>query len=313
MDKDVLNIALIGAGRWGKNIIRTIQEFDSVNLCCVASRNNSINDLIPNNCKVYSDWGPILQHPNLDGIIVATPPHTHYEITKSCLLMGINVLVEKPLTLDLNEAINLKNLAIQSKTLLMTEFTQVFNPKFQKLKKSLSFIGKLNSVITEAGNFGPYRKNTPVLWDWGSHELSILLSLINSKPKFIQANLINDETDADGNKSSWDIYCEFNEKIKSKSTISNITNKKRRVGVFGEKGMILLDDINKNTLQFYEGWHEEVFPKKDGHSIKISNQNEPLFEALMSFFQHITNKDLHHWSLDLGIEVTRLLSICEKN
>ena len=159
-------------------------------MCCVASRNNSINDLIPNNCKVYPDWESILKHPNLDGIIVATPPHTHYEITKGCLIMGINVLVEKPLTLDLNEAINLKNLAIKSKTLLMTEFTQVFNQKFQKLKNSLSFIGKLNSVITEAGNFGPYRKHTPVLWDWGSHELSILLSLINSKPKFIKANLL---------------------------------------------------------------------------------------------------------------------------
>ena len=79
--------------------------------------------------------------------------------------------------------------AIKSKTLLITEFTQVFNPKFQKLKKLLYFIGKLNSVITEAGNFGPYRKNTPVLWDWGSHELSIVLSLINAKPKFIKANL----------------------------------------------------------------------------------------------------------------------------
>ena len=69
----------------------------------------------------------------------------------------------------------------------MTEFTQIFNPKFNKLKDSLDLVGDLQSINTESGNFGPFRKKTPVLFDWGSHELSILISLIGSLPEKIYA------------------------------------------------------------------------------------------------------------------------------
>ena len=134
---------------------------------------------------------------------------------------------------------------------------------------------------------------------------------MNSKPESIKAKLIKDETDDEGNKSTWNIYCNFRDGTKSKSTISNISTRKRRIGMIGDEGMLVLDEMKKNSLQFFKGWQNDFFPMKDGIFIDSSNENEPLYEALMNFFKYIFDKNFQHWSLELGVEVTDLLSKCE--
>ncbi|MBK16586.1 MAG: hypothetical protein CMK49_01025 [Prochlorococcus sp. SP3034] len=305
-----MKIGLIGLGRWGKKILNTILKIENIELSCVASRNKETIKLIKNDCRIYENWNDLINHPNLQGIIIATPPRTHYQIAKISILKTIPVLIEKPLTLNLKEAIHLKNLAIKMNTILMTEFTQVFNPKFTELVKSIELINGIKSIITEAGNYGPVRKDAPVLWDWGSHELSIILSLMKSKPKLISAQRIMEEKNNLGDKSSWNIICDFENNISSFSSISNISTKKRRLGVIGNNGMLVLDDYHKYPLQFHKGWASKIFPTKDGTRINITNKNEPLLEALLEFFTSIRTNQLNHWSLDLGVNVTDLLDKC---
>ena len=120
----------------------------------------------------------------------------------------------------------------------MTEFTQIFNPKFNKLKESLELVGDLQSINTEAGNFGPFRKKTPVLFDWGSHELSILISLIGSLPEKIYAKKIYEKYNEEGDESNWEIFCEFKNNLKTKSIIGNNKNKVRKITVSGDKGIL---------------------------------------------------------------------------
>ena len=80
----------------GENINKTLLSFKDIELCCVISSNNNIYDYVPKECCIYKRWEEMLNHQNLDGIIVSTP-HTHYEIAKSSLLKGIPVLVENHL------------------------------------------------------------------------------------------------------------------------------------------------------------------------------------------------------------------------
>lgn len=310
MLNDKLNIGIIGLGRWGQNILKTLLRVPDVNLACVASRNNKIYKLIPNNCKVFIDWNDLIEYSKIDGLIVATPSETHYKIAKKSLSKGINTLVEKPLTLDLEEAETLKNLSKIKKTVLMTEFTQIFNPKFQKLKSSLNLVGNINSIITEAGNIGPVRRETSVLWDWGCHELSILINLLGSTPEKINAKKIEEKFNANGDESSWEISCNFGNSVKSKSFISNMIKKKRKVIIKGDSGVLFLDDVEKKNLKFLK--KNELLKDKSnsGKEIIISNLNEPLYEALLSFFTAIKKNDYNHWSLNLGIDITSLLSYC---
>ena len=308
-----MNIGLVGVGRWGKNIAKTLLRFEEIELCCVTSSNPNIHNFIPDGCRVYKEWQNMLTHPNLDGIIVSTPPDTHYEIAKSSLIKEIPVLVEKPLTLNEKEALSLKKISMKNNTLLMTEFTQVFNPKFKALKNSLNLIGIIKKIYTEAYNFGPIRKDTPVLWDWGSHELSILISLLNQTPKFIKATKINQKINNIGDASTWEIICNFKNQITSVSKISNIYKKKRKISVIGSKGIITLDDVSVYPLKFYKGQHLNSLENEKENLIYIENQKKPLDEALLNFFKCIRNQEINHWSLDLGVEVTQLLEQCSKD
>ena len=308
-----MKIGLVGVGRWGKNIAKTLVRFEEIELCCVTSSNPNIYDFIPDGCCLYKEWRDMLTHPNLDGIIVSTPPDTHYEIAKSSLIKKIPVLVEKPLTLNKKEALSLKKISIKNNTLLMTEFTQVFNPKFKALKNTLNLIGGIKKIYTEAYNFGPIRRDTPVLWDWGSHELSILISLLNQTPEFIKATKTNQKINNIGDASAWEIICNFKNKITSVSKISNIYQKKRKISVIGTKGIITLDDLSEYPLKFYQGQDLNSLADEKVNLIYIENQKKPLDEALLNFFNCIRNQEINHWSLDLGVKVTELLEQSSKD
>ena len=307
MSKEKVDIGIIGIGRWGKNILRTILELDDVNLSCIATRNKNINTPLSKNCKIYSNWREMIIDSKLDGIIIATPAETHFEIAKNCLLQKINTLVEKPLTLDLSEALFLKKLSLEMNTLLMTEFTQVFNPKFQKMQKSLNLIGNLKFIKTKASNFGPIRENTPVIWDWGSHELSILITLMGSKPEKIELKRTIKEENEKGDVSAWEIECQFKKGIKSLSFISNNFPKARGILLEGQKGIIVLDEFNNFCLEYYKSYKDYENPEKKFSPIAIENKREPLMEAIKSFLDCIKREQKNHWTLELGVDVTFLL------
>ena len=313
MKNKKLQVGIIGLGRWGKNILKTFSEIENVNLAAVSTRNKDLFSKLPQECKIFYCWEDLISNSNLDGLIISTPAETHFKIAKKSLDKGINTLVEKPLTLNSKEAQILCSISIEKKILLMTEFTQIFNPKFNKLKDSLDLVGDLQSINTESGNFGPFRKKTPVLFDWGSHELSILISLIGSLPEKIYAKKIYEKYNEEGDESNWEIFCQFKNNLKTKSIIGNNKNKVRKITVSGDKGILFLDDLSQDSLQYYKFQESTKKCKEKISSVKIENKKKPLLIALESFFDSIRNKEYNHWSLNLSVEITNLLSECIKN
>ena len=305
-----LRIGIIGLGRWGINILNTVLRIKDINLICVCTRNKKVYKLLPENCEVFSNWETLIEQMNLDGLIICTPSETHFRIAKSSLQNGINILVEKPFTLDLNEAKELKEISEKRHLLVMTEYTQVFNPKFQKLLSSLNLVGNINSINTIAKNFGPVRKKTPVIWDWGCHELSTLITLIGSNPLESEAKKIEDKNNNHGDESTWELECKFKNNLITKSLVSNISEKKRQISILGQKGMLILDDNSKYPLQFYKNYESTEPPSFKGENILIENNKEPLQEALECFFKNIRTNEHNHWSLDLSLEITKILSNC---
>ena len=303
-----LQIGIIGLGRWGKNILKTVLKIENINLAAVSTRNKDLFIKIPKTCKIFNNWEELINNSFLDGVIISTPTETHFKIAQKALNKGINTLVEKPLTLNLEESEILRSISNEKKILLMTEFTQIYNPKFQKLQNNIYLAGNLKSITTEAGNYGPFRKKTPVLFDWGSHELSILISLLGSYPIKINAQKIDERYNENGDESNWKILCEFKNKVKTKSIIGNSKEKIREIIVSGDKGVLYLNDIDQNSLRFYNSEEFSQQKKQQIKLIEIENKREPLLIALNSFFDAIRNKEYNHWSLNLGVEITKLLS-----
>ena len=310
MKKDISKIGLIGLGRWGKNIVKASEKIPFFKLTCVASKNPNSKYLIKSDCKIFSHWRDIITFPELDGVIICTPANTHFEIAQYLIKANLPILIEKPITLNLNEAKTIYQLSQKHNKLVMIDFTQLFNYKFIALKDSLKIVGNIKFVLTKAGNFGPYRDDTPVLWDWGSHDLSILISLIGQSPSKISAKKINQNLKRNGDESIWEISCLFDDQIETRTLIGNMMPKCRKIGVLGSLGMIVFDDFNNNPIKFYKNWKYHSFPTQGGIPISAKTNKEPLVLVLESFTHLIKKGQNKHWSLSMGVEITRLLNNC---
>ena len=308
--ENIINIGLIGVGRWGRNIVKTCSQIPNLKLTCVASKNNATKELIQTDCKVFSDWRDLIKYPLLNGVIICTPPNTHFEIAQRLIQKGFPILIEKPLTMNHDEAKRILELSESKNTLVMTDFTQLFNYKFLALKDYLKLVGDIKFLITKAGNFGPYNNDTSVLWDWGAHDLSTLISLMGQYPKKIKATKIKENLKRDNEESIWNINCYFNNGINSSTLIGNMMPKCRKIGVLGTKGMLVFDDVSNHPLKFYSDWQKTYFPINGGLSIKIKSNKKPLYLVLETF-SNLVKKDINtHWSLELGVEISNLLSQC---
>ncbi|WP_269606554.1 Gfo/Idh/MocA family protein [Prochlorococcus marinus] len=306
-EDDLPEIGLIGLGRWGKNMLAACQNISCLKLKCVASKNPDAKELIPKDCEIYLDWREMITYQELDGVIICTPPNTHLEIAQNFIKARIPILIEKPLTLNLNEAKSIYKIAKYYNSLVVTDFIHLFNYKFKALKDSLKLIGDIKYILTKAGNFGPYRKDTPVLWDWGAHDLSMLISLMGQSPNKISTKKIRENKTRKENESIWQINCSFDNQIESSTLIGNMMPRCRKMGVLGSNGMLVFDDIETTPLKFYKNWTCRNFPSKGGISIPVLEEKEPVQLVIESFLDLINNDINHHWSLSLGVEICRLL------
>jgi len=172
-----LRLALIGAGRWGRVYIRSIAGVESLALAAVASSNPQTRTLLPPGCRQLSDWRATIALPEVEAVIVATPPSLHFAMAKAALEAGKPVLVEKPFTCDTAEAEALAALSRRLSVPLLVEHTQLHAPAFQGLGALLPGMGGLLAIHARANAEGPFRPDVSVLWDWGAHDVAMCLSL----------------------------------------------------------------------------------------------------------------------------------------
>jgi predicted dehydrogenase len=308
----LIRLGVVGAGRWGRNIIKTIASLHAVELAGVASGNPDTQKLVPAGCRVVGDWRDLIDRVPMDGVVIATPPATHFPIAKASIDAGLHALIEKPLSLDLEEAEEILSLARGSHRVVMTEFTQLFNPKFRALLGSLPVLNGVQSILTRAGNFGPVRTDTPVLWDWGAHELSMLITLAGGEPISIAAERTAQGRGGQGDESSWSVACRFQSDIRSESAIGNMMPRCRKVAVFGASGALLFDDVGDTPLSYHAGHRLFAFPESPGEPIAVEDTTPPLTQAIVEFSQAIRRGDVSLDSVSIGVAVVRQLSLCAR-
>ncbi len=172
-----LRLGLIGAGRWGRIYIRSIAGVESLALVAVASSNPQTQSLLPPGCRQLDDWRATIALPEVEAVIVATPPSLHFAMAEAALEAGKPVLVEKPFTCDIAEAEALAALSRRLSVPLLVEHTQLHAPAFRALAALIPGMGGLRAIHARANAEGPFRPDVPVLWDWGAHDVAMCLSL----------------------------------------------------------------------------------------------------------------------------------------
>jgi len=182
-------ICVIGAGYWGKNHIKTLSQLGVLKGVVESNRNilESLTIEYPN-ILFFENINSALKE-DFDGFTIATPAETHFKIAKKVINSGKHVLIEKPMTLSVDDAEELVSLAKTFDVNLMVGHVLLFHPAVIKIKEIIAegAIGELQYLYSNRLNLGKVRTEENVFWSLAPHDIAIFQYLTDSFPINIKA------------------------------------------------------------------------------------------------------------------------------
>jgi len=179
-------IGLIGCGMWGNNLARNLVQLDA--LVAVADRNTKAANEFASafNVKAMS-VDAMIEHANIDGIVIATGAASHDELALAGLIAAKHIYIEKPLSLSLAGAYAIRDAAMSAQRQVMVGHLIRYHAAFIELQKQLATgtIGSLYHVQANRLAMGRIRTTESVLFDLCPHDLSLILALIGDLPNKI--------------------------------------------------------------------------------------------------------------------------------
>ncbi|MDZ4814895.1 MAG: Gfo/Idh/MocA family oxidoreductase [Verrucomicrobiota bacterium] len=191
--KTQVRVAIIGLGYWGPNLLRNFNGLDTATVaaCCDLDDRRFAKFLghYPS-VRFTTDFESVLKDSSIDAVAIATPVRTHYEVAKKCLLAGKHVLIEKPLTMQVNQAEELVEVAQKNGLTLMVDHVFVFSPPVEKMKEIIDAgqLGRLYFIDSVRINLGLFQNDINVIWDLAPHDLSIVDFLLGRLPLSLAAH-----------------------------------------------------------------------------------------------------------------------------
>lgn len=184
-------VAVVGAGYWGKNLIRTFNNLHVLKAVYDLSDNvlnNYKNDPVFSGVAFGNDYTCCLDDEEVLGVVIATPPSTHYAIAKACLLKGKHVFIEKPMTLDVESSKDLLLLAEKYNRIIMVGHIFLYSPEIIKLKEVITSeaFGDVRYIYTRRLNLGKIQE-CGVIMDLAPHDVSIIDYLLDKKCRCVKA------------------------------------------------------------------------------------------------------------------------------
>jgi predicted dehydrogenase len=183
-------IALLGAGRWGVNLLRNFLAHPQFQVAAIVDPNKAQLDAVADRFKLHpqvlltQDWQDGLQVADLNAVVVATPAITHYTLILAALQKSYHVLAEKPLTLTVAESLELCRFAEQQRCQLVIDHTYLFHPVVSQGREILQQgrLGKLRYGYAARTHLGPVRQDVDALWDLAIHDICIFNSWLRQSP-----------------------------------------------------------------------------------------------------------------------------------
>ncbi|HEX9653678.1 MAG TPA: Gfo/Idh/MocA family oxidoreductase, partial [bacterium] len=272
-------LAHVGAGYWGKNIIRNLVSLNVLATICDADRETA--DKFQ---KVYpkvpctTDFKSVLRDGQVTGVAIATPVPTHYQLAKEALQAGKDVFVEKPLALKPEQGEELAKLAQDTHRILMVGHILRYHPAIEKIKDIIDSgkLGRVAYCYSNRLNLGKVRKEENILWSFAPHDISVLNFLLSGPPDEVSASgeiiLQPGVHDVTLTVMKWrsgvmaHIYVSWLHPFKE-----------HRLVVVGDKAMVVFDDTKeKDKLALYDCGIDFI----KGEAVKRDKQAEAIpFEA----------------------------------
>lgn len=312
-------IACVGAGDWGKNVVRNFHDLGALSAVCEADggRRRQLLQDYPE-IQVSESLGAVLDDPDIDAVAVATPAATHARLVREALLHDKDVLVEKPLAMSVSAGEELVELARRRNRVLMVGHLLWYHPAVLRLKELVDdgSLGRIRYIYSNRLNLGKIRREENILWSFAPHDISVILGLLGELPNAVEAyggNYLHDGI-ADVTVS----VLSFPSGVKAHVFVSWLHPfKEQKLVVVGDRKMAVFDDTElEHKLRLYPfevDWRDRMPIARKGESEPIEvEMTEPLRAECSHFLARIRDRGAPRTDGDEALRVLRVLEQCQR-
>ncbi len=311
-------VAVVGHGYWGKNHTRNFHALGALRVVCDrdTDRLRAVAEGYPG-VDVAPNLASVLARDDVRGVVLATPAETHFRLARECLSAGKDVLVEKPLSLRVEEGAELVDQARRQGRILMVGHILEYHPAVLALHELVASgrLGKLRYVYSNRVNLGKVRREENILWSFAPHDVAILLRLLGELPDTVAAtggNYLHPSI-ADVTVSTF----AFPSGVRAHIHVSWLHPfKEQKLVVVGERAMAVFDDQAKQLLLYEHviDWVDQVpIPRKADAQLIPFASSEPLRTECQAFLDAVASRKPPRTDGESGLRVLRVLSRCQES
>jgi len=183
----MVNVAVVGCGYWGPNLVRNFQSLPDCKVKTVCDTNPQSLEhqkhIYPE-VKTTTRYEDILSDSAIEAVALATPVHTHHPLAAQSLGAGKHTFIEKPMATSSEHCRALIDLAEARQLTLMVGHTFVYTAPVLKIKEIIASgeIGEVMYISSRRLNLGLFQKDINVAWDLAPHDVSIILFVLDHDP-----------------------------------------------------------------------------------------------------------------------------------
>lgn len=312
-----VRVALLGCGRWGRNIGRCLRRLDALAAVC-DERQASAAVLATEHGVSSASLDAVLADPDIDAVAIATPAVTHAAVVGAALRAGKHVFVEKPMAMHVAEAEALADAAARAGRVLMVGHLLQYHPAFLELRRRVRAgdIGELRYVYSNRLSLGQIRTEENSLWSFAPHDISMILALMGEAPHsvsatgaaYVQSHLPDVTT----------THLGFSAGRRAHVFVSWLhPYKEQRLVVIGENGMIEFNDAHDwdRKLVLYPhrvDWLDDLPTPQRAEAVPLEVQAaEPLLEEMRHFVDCVAGGRAPRTDGGEGTAVLRVLNAAQ--
>jgi len=322
-----VRIGQIGVGAWGRNLLRNFCGLPDAEVVLACDMDPQVPvRLGPQYPKVrWTDDPQEVLSADLDAVVIATPPSTHYALAKEALEAGKDVFVEKPMTLSVDEGEDLVRIAEDGGRVLMVGHLMEYHPGIIKLKEYINRgeLGRIYYLYAARLNLGRVRREENALWSFAPHDISVALMLLGQDPLWVTA--VGQSYLQEGIEDVAFLTLHFPDGVMAQVHVSWLDpHKVRKLTVVGSMKMAVFDDTEPaEMLRIYDkgvdASHDyrsygEVFSIRWGDIVIPRVQMaEPLSLECAHFLECVRERKSPKSDGRDGLRVLRVLEACQRS
>lgn len=323
----MIDIAVIGAGAWGKNHIRVFSEIPEVNLKYICDKDpnkiSALRKIYPKSIML-EDITPILMDEDVKGVVISSSAVSHFPLSKEFLYAGKDVLVEKPMALSEEDAREMMKIAEEKDQILMVGHLLIYHPVVERLKEMVvsGELGKIYYIYTQRVNLGVIRQDENALWSFAPHDLSVILYLLGEEPVTVSAH--GESYLQRGVEDVVFLNLRFSDGKMANIHMSWLDpHKIRKITIVGSKKMVVFDDMETSEkLKIYDKGVKAVSYNTYGEYLSLRfgditipsiKMIEPLKAEAEHFIHCIKTREGPKTDAKDGLEIVRILVAAQES